>query len=280
MGSDTGLGDLLHVFGADLYLDVHPVRTKEHGVQGLIAVRLGDGDVILEFSRNRLVQVVDHAESAITGVDRFDDDAKGVDVEYLGEGEVLMVHLLVDAVEILLTPDDARGEIVVGEALLDGRLNLCDDLFAVAAHLAHRLGQHPVTQWIELPEAKFLKLRAHAVHTEAVGDRRIDIERLARDPPALLRRHGVHGTHVVQAVCQLDDDDADVLNHRQEHLAEVLRLGLLATAELDLGEFADAVDEFGYLGAKILGNLFLGGRGILYDVVQDRRHDTLGVESQ
>src|SRR5207245_5095418 len=31
---------------------------------------------------------------------------------------------------------------------------------------------------------------------------------------------------VVQAVGQLDDDHADVIDHRQEHLAEVLRLAL------------------------------------------------------
>ena len=37
--------------------------------------------------------------------------------------------------------------------------------------------------------------------------------------------------HVVQAVGELDQDDADVVDHGQEHLAEVLGLALLGGGE-------------------------------------------------
>ena len=44
----------------------------------------------------------------------------------------------------------------------------------------------------------------------------------------LLGRHRVERAHVVQAVGELDQDDAHVARHRQQHLAEVLGLRVLA----------------------------------------------------
>ena len=43
-----------------------------------------------------------------------------------------------------------------------------------------------------------------------------------------LRRQVVERPHVVRAVGELDQDDADVARHREDHLAEVLGLLLLA----------------------------------------------------
>ena len=49
--------------------------------------------------------------------------------------------------------------------------------------------------------------------------------------------------HVVEAVGELDEDDADVLRHRQEHLPDVLGLLLLERDGRVLAELRDAVDE-------------------------------------
>ena len=66
----------------------------------------------------------------------------------------------------------------------------------------------------------------------------------------------------MQAVGQLDEHDADVLGHRQEHLAHVLGPQILAVQlgtvrrrastlqELHLVELGDAVDQAGDLAAK------------------------------
>ena len=59
-------------------------------------------------------------------------------------------------------------------------------------------------------------------------------ERLARDAHPLVVRHGVHRAHVVQPVGQLDEDDAHVARHRQQHLAERLGLAFLARVALQL----------------------------------------------
>jgi len=57
-------------------------------------------------------------------------------------------------------------------------------------------------------------------------------------------------THVVQTVGQLDDDHAYIRHHGQQHLADVLRLVVLAVGELDLVEFGHALDDVGHLIAE------------------------------
>ena len=69
-----------------------------------------------------------------------------------------------------------------------------------------------------------LELALERLDAEPVRERRVDVHRLARD--ALLRfgRHVLERPHVVEAVAELDEQDADVVRHGDDHLAEVLRL--------------------------------------------------------
>ena len=65
---------------------------------------------------------------------------------------------------------------------------------------------------------------------EPLRQRRVDLHRLAGDALLLLDRQGVQRAHVVEPVGELDEDDPDVLGHRQQHLSDVLGL-LLFVAE-------------------------------------------------
>ena len=73
----------------------------------------------------------------------------------------------------------------------------------------------------------------------------------------------------MQPVGELDENDADVARHRQQHLAEIFRLRLFLRLKLDAGDLGNAVDQPGDVGAEFLGEFFLGGAGVLDDVVQD-----------
>ena len=116
------------------------------------------------------------------------------------------------------------------------------------------------------------------VDAEPVGDRRVDLQRLLGDPVLLFRRQRLQRLHVVQPVGELHQDDADVLHHREHHLAEALRLRLGAAGEGQLVELADAVHQAGDLGAEPRLDLGLGGGRVLDHVVQQRRRDRLVVE--
>ena len=58
MGGDAVVGHFFHFTGADLNLDRNTVHAEQGGVQRLIAVGLGDRNVILEAPRQRFVQIM------------------------------------------------------------------------------------------------------------------------------------------------------------------------------------------------------------------------------
>jgi hypothetical protein len=116
MGGDAVVGHLFHFAGADLDLDRHAVHAEQRGVQRLIAVGLGDRDVILEAPRQRLVQIMHSAQHAVAGVDLVDDDPERVHVHDLVEGPALATHLLVDAVEVFLPTADLALDAVDRQA--------------------------------------------------------------------------------------------------------------------------------------------------------------------
>ena len=221
-----------------------------------------------------------HAERAVAGVRRVDHHAQAVDVDDVGERGALAQHLAVDAVEVLLARLDLGG---YAGRLQGGRELLGDageELALVAAGAFERALEHPVALRIERAEAEVLELQLHRVEAEPLGERGVDVERLAGDGAAPLGRHRADGAHVVQPVGELDEDDAQVAHHRQQHLAERFRLRLLAALELDLVELGDAVDDLGDAVAEPRGELLFGDRRVFDDVVQDRRDDGVCVDAQ
>ena len=113
-----------------------------------------------------------------------------------------------------------------------------------------------------------------------MGERRVDLERLARLLDLLLLRQRLERAHVVEAVGELDQDDPDVRGHRDHHLAVVLGLVLVAALEGDPGQLGDAVDELGDRLAELLADLVEARAGVLDRVVEERRAERLGVEAQ
>jgi hypothetical protein len=127
-------------------------------------------------------------------------------------------------------------------------------------------------------EAQVLELVVERVQSQAVGDRRVDVQRFARDSLLLLHRHGIERAHVVQPVGELDEDHAHVARHREQHLAEVLGLRVLQRGELDAVDLRHAIDQLRHGLAEALRDLGLGGGRVLDDVVQDRGHQRLRIE--
>ena len=72
----------------------------------------------------------------------------------------------------------------------------------------------------------------------------------------------------MQAVGKLDQHDADVVDHGQHHLAEVLGLLFLTRGEINLADLGDALDDVGNLLAKLFSNVDDRDRSVLDGVVQ------------
>ena len=82
----------------------------------------------------------------------------------------------------------------------------------------------------------------------------------------------------MQAVGELDEDDAHVADHGEEHLADVLSLAVFAIGKLDFVDLGDAFDDMGNLLAEFLNDVF-GGDGRVFDrIVEEAGGDGGRVE--
>ncbi len=128
----------------------------------------------------------------------------------------------------------------------------CEVRLALARVLQHHRLDLGVALRVQHREREVFELPLHVLDAEAVRERRVDVERLLRDP--LLLRFGQRRdrAHVVQAVGELDQQDAHVLRHRDEHLAHRGGLLRLLGVELEAVELGDAVDDRGDVGAELL----------------------------
>ena len=114
----------------------------------------------------------------------------------------------------------------VGHHLRDALLKLGVERFEALAAVLYQLLYLYVLFRLQVFEGQVFELAAHAAHAEAVRDGRVDVERLLGDAAALFSGQVFERAHVVQAVGQLDEHHADVIDDRQQHLAHVERLPL------------------------------------------------------
>jgi hypothetical protein len=94
-------------------------------------------------------------------------------------------------------------------------------------------------------EREILQLAEKLVETEPVGNRRVNLERLASDAAAFVGTYRSHRLQIVMTIGELDQHHAQIARHGHQHLAEVLRLRLFVRLELDLVELRQAIDEIG-----------------------------------
>ena len=112
--------------------------------------------------------------------------------------------------------------------------------------------------------------------------RRIDIHGFQRDGAAAVFLLCREGAHVVQAVAELDEDDADVLRHSEQHLADVLDVRLFLVLDVDLLDLGQTVHQHGDALSEFLrddGKAGLVGT-VLHRIVQQRGADRVGVEPE
>ncbi len=267
------LGLPVHLFGTDLDLDALALGPDDRGVQALVAVGLGHGDVVLEAPVHRFPLRVHQTEHRVTVADVLDQHTEGHDVVHLVQGQGLGLHLLVDAVLVLDAPVDLPLQAVGGQQVLDEGDHLFDDLL-----FHHLMRVQPVVDLVvdvrpQVFEAQVLQLALEQVQAQAVGQGRVDVHGLLGDAALLVGLLEIKGAHVVQAVGQLDHQHAHVMAHGQDHLADVLGLRLFLVLEDDHADLGDTVHDVGHIFAELVVDLFDGGAGVLHRIVQQaRRH--------
>ena len=98
---------------------------------------------------------------------------------------------------------------------------------------------------LEVAERKVLEFSADQSHPQAVRDGSVNVERLARDALLLFGRKKPERAHVVQPVGELHHNDANVVDHGQQHLADVFGLARFGSQQVQPADFRDAFDQAG-----------------------------------
>ncbi len=264
---------LVHRLRPDLDLERLAVERDDRGVERLVEVVLGDRDVVVELAGDRPPDRMDDPERRVAVADLVDEDADGVNVVDLAELRALALHLLPDAVQVLratLQVGLDAGGLELGLELRDRAVDVA--LTALPPGI-EELGQLTEALGLEDLEGEILELPLHLPDAEPLGQRGVDLHRLAGDADLLVGRQPVQRPHVVEPVGELDQDDPDVLGHRQQHLADVLGLLLLVAVRAELGQLRDPVDELGDLGPELLLDVGQAVLRVLRDVVEERRLD-------
>ena len=275
---DAVLRHRLHLPRSYLHVDGRGVHAHQRGVQRLVAVRLGNGDVVLEAAGHGLVEIVQHAEGAIAGVHAIDFDAEDARRGDVGERAPLRLHLAVDGIEVTAPRPYPGVDALAPQGALDGALQLRHHRVAMAVNGFRRPPDAVRAQREQRLERQFLELDAHQIHAEAVGDGGVEVQRFAGDQAALLQRHDADGAHVVQAVGELDENHAQIARRRHRHLLEVLGLRFGARLE-DRRQLGDAVDDFRHVAPEGVDERLLRHAGVFEHVVQHGGGDGLRVHA-
>ena len=294
---------LVHIGGADLHFERAFVIVNDSGVQGLVEVVLGGGNVIIELTRDRPPVGVDDAQGGVAGGHIGHDQAHGAHIPHQVEGFALLCHFFVDRINMFGPPTDFHLDVVLSQQFDQVFLDGFDLAFAVRAPLGQLFGDLFVFLRVDVTKGQVFEFPLDLPDTQAIGERRKNVERFLRDALAFVLGHVAEGTHVVQAVCQLDEHHAHIVAHGEEGLAQGLGNHVGAAARLDrfhyldgfvrfavtilgvlvaagnarqVGQLGDAVHQDGDGVAKIAAQVFEGDGSILNCVMQKSRRDDFG----
>ena len=269
---------LVHLGRADLDFERNARAADDGRVERLIAVRLRGRDIVLEATRNGLVEVVHVAEHVIAVRNRVHDDAHRADVVDFVDGLVLRVHLAVDGVDVLDAGGDGIVDMRLGELCRNALLNALEELLVLLALRLQSLDDLVIADGVEDFERKILKLPLDAAHAESMGDRRVDLHGFERLVALLALREILECARVMQAVGELDEDNADVLCHGEEHLAQILEL-LLLLGVAQHSQSGNTVHQLRDRRAELVFDFLVAELGVLDAVMQEGGADGVGIET-
>ena len=249
---DAELGVAVHLARADLHLHALAVGADHGGVQRLVAVGLGQRDVVLEAPRHRAPDRVHDAERRVdSSAAPSRMIAEGDHVVDLVERDALRLHLRVDRGEVLQPPGHLGDE--PASASFAESTPITSSMYCSRSAAPRRAASLELLGHARAAACGRRGPRARASSSRCRAGARA--ARRCRASPARCGARASSGmyverAHVVEPVGELDQQDADVLRHRDQHLAEVLGLAFARRGELDLRDLGEALDQEGDLVAE------------------------------
>ena len=271
---DPVLRGPVHLTGPNLDLVRLSARAEYGGMKRLVGVRLGRGDIVLDALLERGPPMVNHPQGVITVADRLHQHPHRHQVVDILDRFRPMFQFPVDRPQVFGPARDLEpcyaGTFELG---LERAAQPLDHLFPFFLCGFDLLDQLLVFLGLQELEREIFEFGLDTGHAEPVGEGRVDLARLQRDPTLALGRHVLQRPHIVQPVGQLHDDHAGIAGDREEEFTVVADLLFGARAEREAGQLGQSVDDALDLVAEDVTDLADRDVGILDHVVQQRGHD-------
>src|SRR6185437_5328669 len=276
---DSVFRGAVHLARTYLNLEQLPAGSEHSRVQRLVSVRLRLRDVVLDTFLDRSPPVVDDAECMVTIRNAVHEHANREKIVDLLVRLVAIHHLLVDGPEMLrpsgdLHVGDSGSRHFRGERLA----HPLDEIVALGTLLRNETREVAIRIRLEMLEREILELPADLRHSETVRQWRVQVARLLSDAPALLFGKRLERAHVVQAIGELDDDDARILGDRQQQLAIVLDLRVARRMRRQVLDLCEPVHDPRDFLAELQFDVGEGEAGVLDHIVDETRDDRRGIE--
>jgi len=220
MGGISQLGHFIHLSRAYLHLDPAPFGAHGSQMQSPVTVCFRGAGPVAQTVGMHFVSVSEECVylPAADFLERIvivlEYHAHGVDIVYFFKRHLLCLHLVVDAVGALHPGLHLVFETGRVELLAHRPHEFLHYLLAVALallHLGHYLG---ILGRVFIFEREVFEFLFDLEETEPVGERRVDVERLAGNLILLLRTHRAEGAHIVEPVGHFYKHYAYVGRHR------------------------------------------------------------------
>ncbi len=258
VGCNSELGILMHLIGADLDLHRLALGSHHHGMDGLVAVGFGVGDIVVKLAGNMVEVGVNDAERRIAILQPLGHHPHRAHVEQLVEFEVLLLHLAPDAVDVFRSAVDLGLNSRLFQGIAQRLHELADVALPIEALLVELFGDLFVGIRVQVAEGEILELPLELTDAEAVGKRRIDVgDLLGHQHPGLFIRL-LRLPQAGDPLRQLDHHGAHILDHGEQHaphIVDLLRRGLAAMQGLqgtDGLHLQHPFHQLGDLGTEVL----------------------------
>src|SRR5258708_4418652 len=238
----TFFRDAMHLLGANLYFK-RLAAVQHGGVQGLIEIGPCHGDVVLEPARHRAPDMVHDAQGCVTISLAVADNADGKQIVNLFEAALLAHNLAVQGIQPLYASFQLRGNAILNQLGTDGGLHFLKEFLVNRRLVADFLLQRQERLRLQKAEGKVFQLITDNSHSQAMGDRRVDVQGFAGDALLFARLQVFKRAHIVQAIRKLDDDHANIIDHGQKHFANAFSLARLGSHDVEPADFGDAFHQ-------------------------------------
>jgi hypothetical protein len=163
---------------------------------------------------------VHQSERGITVGDGVGDDAHGPQVEHLRKGELLALHLPMDAVDVFRATVDFGPDAGGAQHHLQVVAQLGDVALPVDALFRQCRRDPPIVVRLQEPERQVLEFPLELPQPQAVGERREYLARFQRQPFAGGGVAVLRGVELDQLARETGEHQPRIADHREQHLAQ------------------------------------------------------------